>query len=131
MFDEDGDSFRISKEVLPSLDGFDLSETVLGDPDGSLRQFRSRTGIHVREYEDYFEVHKDQVDPRINPLGHLIRDSPETIVALGTATLLAPKISLKEDSDGSPNLAFGNPFAFFRLFLFFNRFFRVLKKLLF
>jgi hypothetical protein len=132
LFDEDGDTFRISKEVLPSLEGLDFSETILGDPDGSLRQFRNSTGLlHIREYKDYFEIHKDRVDPRTDPLGHLLLDSPETILALGAATLLTPRLSLKRDSEGAPELSFGNPFTFFRFFLFFNRFFRSLKKLLF
>jgi len=132
LFDEDGDTFRISKEVLPSLEGFDFSETILGDPDGSLRQFRNSTGLlHIREFEDYFEIHKDRVDPRTDPLGHLLRDSPETIAALGAATLLTPRVSFKKDAEGAPELSFGNPLAFFRFFLFFNCFFRSLKKLFF
>ena len=93
----------------------------MGDPDGCLRQYRNSTGTHVREFEDYFEVHKDRVDPRVNPIEHLIRDSPETIAAFGTASLLtSKKVS-----------TFESPLDFFSLFLFLNRFFRILKKLLF
>ena len=58
------DSFLVSKEVLPSLDGFEFDETLLGDPRGCLRQYRGANGLHVREYENYFEIHQDQVDPR-------------------------------------------------------------------
>jgi len=115
---------------LPSLGAFGFSETVLGDPDDALRQYRNSTGLHAREYEAYFEIHKDRVDPRVNPVGHLIRDSPETILALGAASLLTP-VSLKKSSEGSPVVGLGGPHDFFRFFLFFNRFFRILKKLLF
>lgn len=34
------------------------------------------------------EVHYDKVNPHQNPLGHLIEDSPETLVALGTGALV-------------------------------------------
>lgn len=120
----DGESFRISKEVLPSLDGLGFVETLLGDPDGGLRQFRNSTGIHIREYNDYFEVHKDSIDPRKDPVGHLIKDSPETLVAFGTVSLLGRSI-LKKDT------AYGGPLDFLSLFLSLNRFFRILKRLLF
>jgi len=122
----DGDSFHISKEVLPSLEGFDFIETVLGDPDGSLRQFRNSTGIHVREYEDYFEVHKDRIDPRKDPIGHLLRDSPETILAFGAASFLSHRVS-KNDFAQSHASSLG----FISLFFSLERFFRYLKRLLF
>jgi hypothetical protein len=124
LLDDNDDSFRISKEVLPSLEGLDFVETIMGDPDGSLRQYRNSTGMHIREFEEYFEVHKDQVDPRVNPLGHLIRDSPETLAAFGTASLLTRSSTGKEST-------YGSPLDFLSLFFFLNRFFRVLKKLLF
>jgi hypothetical protein len=126
--DDEEDSLRISKEVLPSLEGFEFAETILGDPEGSLRQFRNSSGVHIREYAEYFEIHKDRFDPRTNPIGHLIRDSPETIAAFGVASLLTGPVTVKKLVDGS---ALENPFNFFRFFLFFNRWFRILKKLLF
>jgi hypothetical protein len=122
---EDDESFFISKEVLPSLEGLGFAETILGDPDGSLRQFRNATGIHIREYEDYFEVHKDRIDPRKDPLGHLIRDSPETILALGAASIISNKIPKLGNNSRS------DPFDFLNLFLSLHRFFRFLKNLLF
>ena len=124
MLDEYDDSLRISKEVLSSLEGLDFVETLLGDPGGCLRQYRNSTGIHVREFEDYFEVHKDRVDPRNNPIGHLICDSPETLVAFGAASVLTRRFSRKKES------SYGSPLDFLSLFFSLNRFFRVLKKLL-
>jgi hypothetical protein len=120
----DDESFRISKEILPSLDGFGFVETALGDLDGAIKQFRNETGIHVREYSEYFEIHRDSIDPRKNPLGHLVRDSPETLVAFGVASLLSR-------DNVSKNRGYGSPLDFLGLFFSLNRFFRFLKKLLF
>jgi hypothetical protein len=118
------DSFLISKEVLPSLEGLGFSDTLLGDPDGCLRQFRNTSGIHIREYENYFEVHKDKIDPGKDPIGHLIRDSPETILAFGAASMLSKRVT-------GIGVSKRDPLDFLSLFLSLNRFFRFLKKLLF
>lgn len=59
-------------------------ETKLGDKNGCLRQYRYGN-LHIREYRDKYLVHVDKVDPRQDPLGHLIRDSPETIAGLLSA----------------------------------------------
>ncbi|MDG6904295.1 MAG: hypothetical protein JRN20_00760 [Nitrososphaerota archaeon] len=113
----------ISKEVLPSLQGYELTETALGDPKDSVRQFRNLNGLHVREYDDRFEIHKDEVDPRVNPIGHLIRDSPETILALGAALVSTSSRSKKQVGKGS-----FNPFVFFLSFLSINRILVFLKR---
>jgi hypothetical protein len=126
---DDEDAFLISKDILPSIEEFGFVETILGDPDGCLRQFRNSTGLHVREYEDHFEIHRDKVDPRANPIGHLIKDSPETLLAFGTASLLSHALSKKEADDSKH--AYGNPLDFLSMFFFLNRFFRALKRLLF
>ncbi len=36
---------------------------------------------------EYCGVHQDKVNPHQDPLGHLIEDSPETLVGLGGAAL--------------------------------------------
>ena len=118
------DSFLISKEVLPSLEGFELDETLLGDPKGCLRQYRGANGLHVREYEEYFEIHRDQVDPRVDPLGHLLRDSPETLAAFGAATVL-------NSSAKNHSRYFDGPLGFLLLLLSLNSILRKLKRLLF
>jgi len=120
------DSFLVSKEVLSSLEGFGFVETLLGDPKGCLRQYRKGNGLHVREYEEHFEIHEDQVDPRVDPLGHLIRDSPETLAAFGTAALFA---SSEKNKSGFPSL--GGPLSFLLIFLSLNKILRRLKWLLF
>lgn len=115
----------ISKEVLPSLDDYDLTETVLGDPKGSTRQFRNSNGLHVREYDDRFEIHKDEIDPRVDPIGHLMRDSPEALFALGAALVLSNSRSGKSDGKGS-----FNPLVFLLSFLSINKILGFLKRLL-
>jgi hypothetical protein len=118
------DSFLVSKEVLPSLDGFEFVETLLGDPKGCLRQYRGANGLHVREYEEYFEIHQDQVDPRVDPLSHLVRDSPETLVAFGATSILNSSTTKRSRS-------FFGPLSFLLIFLSLNRILRKLKWLLF
>lgn len=57
-------------------------ETFLGDPEDALKQCRLYPNIHIREYTRSFKIHRDRVDPRKDPLGHLIEDSPETLFSL-------------------------------------------------
>ena len=114
----------ISKEVLPSIEEFGFEETILGDPKDSLKQYRNSTGLHAREYEDRFVIHRDQVDPRIDPLGHLMKDSPETLFSLGGA-LIASRKARAESTRNSLN-----PFAFIIAFVTLNRIFRLIKRLL-
>ncbi|MGI0092281.1 MAG: hypothetical protein ACREBS_11290 [Nitrososphaerales archaeon] len=117
------DEITISKEVLPSLEGLDdLSETNLGYKRRSQKQYRkSAGGLHVREYRDKFVIHEDKIDPRINPLAHLVRDSPETLVAFGIASTIFLR-NRKQQQDNSPDregaFRFSNSFTF--LFAFFS-----------
>jgi len=60
--------------------------TSLGHMNGAKRQYRYGN-LHIREYDDKYLVHMDKVDPRKNPLGHLIFDAPEVLVGLATAIL--------------------------------------------
>jgi len=117
----------ISKEVLPCLDGFGFTETVLGDPQGSLRQYRNSRGVHVREYRDRFEIHEDRIDPRTNPMGHLLVDSPETVLAFAATALLAGK---RNNSDGSRFHLTGSPFGFLLMFLSLNNILGRIKRLI-
>lgn len=60
-----------------------FEETALGEPKGALRQFRRPDGAHILEYENVWILHKDKIDPRFDPLGHLINDAPH-VLALGS-----------------------------------------------
>lgn len=59
-------------------------ETSLGQKNGAKKQYRYGN-LHIREYEDKFLVHMDKIDPRSDPLGHLIYDAPEVLVGLTCA----------------------------------------------
>ena len=61
-------------------------ETKLGDKKGAIRQYRKGT-LHIREYEDRLTVHADKVDPRTDPMGHLIQDAQEVLVGLAGAAV--------------------------------------------
>ncbi len=69
---------EIPKDVRPiMLDG--AEETILGDPEGAIRQYRYGN-LHIREYKDKYIVHSDISDPRKDPLLHLIFDAPEVLI---------------------------------------------------
>ena len=61
-------------------------ETKLGDKKGALKQYRKGT-LHIREYEDRLTVPADKVDPREDPMGHLIQDAQEVLVGLAGAAI--------------------------------------------
>lgn len=82
MYDAgDRDEIRVPKEVREFVPDW-AEETVLGEPQGSRRQYR-HGNLHIREYDDCYTVHADKVDPRRDPLGHLIRDAPEVLIGAG------------------------------------------------
>jgi hypothetical protein len=66
-------------------------ETVLGQKNGAKKQYRYGN-LHIREYDDKYLVHMDRVDPRKDPLGHLVRDAPEILVGVASG-IAATKIS--------------------------------------
>ncbi|MXX21388.1 MAG: hypothetical protein F4Y82_03620 [Cenarchaeum sp. SB0665_bin_23] len=73
---------KYTKEVFPEW----FEETWLGHLNGAQRQYRYGR-MHILEYEDYLDVHIDMVDPRSNPVGHVIRDAPEVIVGVACGAL--------------------------------------------
>jgi hypothetical protein len=82
-------NIRISKEVLPELPS-DYEETELGDKRGASKQYRN-LNVHVREYDDSYTIHIDRADPRRDPLGHLLKDAPETVAAFATSLYFAKR----------------------------------------
>lgn len=79
---EEGEKeIRVPKEVREFVPDW-AEETVLGEPQGSRRQYRYGN-LHIREYDDCYTVHTDRVDPRRDPLGHLILDAPEVLIGAG------------------------------------------------
>lgn len=62
----------------------DAEETFLGQKNGAQKQYRYGN-LHIREYDNKFLVHTDKIDPRKNPIGHLLQDAPEVLIGLGCA----------------------------------------------
>jgi len=74
------DEIEVPKELREfMLEG--AKETLLGQKNGAKKQYRYGN-LHIREYGDKFLVHTDKVDPRVNPLGHLVCDAPEILIGI-------------------------------------------------
>lgn len=81
----DGDgNIVVPRAVRPIVE---MSETALGSKKGARRQYRYGN-LHIRDYDTHYTVHMDKVDPRKNPLGHLLVDAPEYIVGAAAAALV-------------------------------------------
>ena len=72
----------------------EAEETLLGQKNGAYKQYRYGN-LHIREYDDKFLVHTDKVDPRKDPIGHLIHDAPEVLIGLAFAVLGGSQIAKK------------------------------------
>lgn len=85
----DGDrNILVPKSVRPIMD---YDKTVLGSRKNAKKQYRYGN-LHIREYNDYYSLHMDSVDPREDPIGHLIKDAPEEIICLILASSFGSKI---------------------------------------
>lgn len=77
----------------------DAEETFLGQKNGAQKQYRYGN-LHIREYNNKFLVHTDKIDPRKNPIGHLVQDAPEILIGLACAIFggsqVAKRISNKQ-----------------------------------
>lgn len=77
----------------------DAEETFLGQKNGAQKQYRYGN-LHIREYDNKFLVHTDKIDPRKNPIGHLVQDAPEVLIGLASAIFggsqVAKRISNKQ-----------------------------------
>lgn len=86
--DDDGNVI-VSKSVRPIIE---YPETFLGTKRGAKRQFR-HGNLHIREYDDYYTTHMDKIDPREDPLGHLMIDAPEYLGGLFCALSIAKHVA--------------------------------------
>lgn len=84
-FVDSGGNIVVPKAVRPIIG---IDETALGTRQGAHRQYRHGR-LHIRDYDTYYTVHMDRVDPRASPIGHLIADAPEYIVGAAAAALAA------------------------------------------
>ena len=71
---------RVPKEVREIMPNW-AQETILGYPQGSIKQYRYGT-LHIREYDSEYIVHTDKIDPRKDALGHLLHDAPEILAGV-------------------------------------------------
>lgn len=85
------EEIEIPKELGPFMLE-KAEETSLGQKNGAKKQYRYGN-LHIREYDDKFLVHMDKVDPRENPLGHLVLDSPEILIGLASAAIGGRKVA--------------------------------------
>jgi hypothetical protein len=72
----------------------EAKETTLGQKNGAKKQFRYGN-LHIREYDDKFLVHTDRIDPRKDPIGHLVYDAPEVLIGLACSILGGSEIAKK------------------------------------
>ena len=89
---EPGESLAIPKSRLDSLPA-SYQPTILGYPvdpsaPGARSQYRGPYRRHVYESRRAWVVHKDRVDPREDPIGHLLEDAPELAAAVGVGALV-------------------------------------------
>lgn len=85
------DEIEVPKELREFMP--DKAElTTLGQKNGANKQYRFGN-LHIREYDDRFLIHTDKVDPRKDPLGHLIHDAPEVLVGLACAAFGGSKVA--------------------------------------
>ena len=87
------DEIEVPKELREfMLEG--AEETTLGQKNGAKKQFRYGN-LHIREYDDKFLVHADRIDPRKDPVGHLVYDAPEVLIGLACSILGGSAIAKK------------------------------------
>ncbi len=98
---ENEGEIRVPKEAREFVPDW-AEETVLGEPQGSRRQYRYGN-LHIREYDDCYTVHADRVDPRRDPLGHLVRDAPEVLIGAGCGLAAGALAYAASRSIGSRN----------------------------
>ncbi len=69
-------------------------ETFLGQKNGAYKQYRYGN-LHIREYDNKFLLHSDKVDPRKDPIGHLVYDAPEILIGLAFAIFTGSQTAKK------------------------------------
>ena len=83
----------------------EAKETFLGQKNGAKKQYRYGN-LHIREYDDKFLVHNDRIDPRKDPIGHLVYDAPEVLIGLACAIFGGSQIAKKVMNTNSKKLTF-------------------------
>jgi hypothetical protein len=97
-----GDEIEVPKELREFMLE-EAEETFLGQKNGANKQFRYGN-LHIREYNDKFLVHNDKIDPRKDPIGHLVYDAPEVLIGLACAIFGGSQIAKKVMNKDSKKL---------------------------
>ena len=99
-----GDEIEVPKELREFMLE-EAKETFLGQKNGAKKQYRYGN-LHIREYDDKFLVHNDRIDPRKDPIGHLVYDAPEVLIGLACAIFGGSQIVKKVMNTNSKKLTF-------------------------
>ena len=99
-----GDEIEVPKELREFMLE-EAEETFLGQKNGAKKQYRYGN-LHIREYDDKFLVHNDRIDPRKDPVGHLVYDAPEVLIGLACAIFGGSQIVKKVMNTNSKKLTF-------------------------
>jgi len=88
-----GNEIEVPKELREFMLE-EAEETFLGQKNGAYKQYRYGN-LHIREYDNKFLLHTDKVDPRKDPIGHLLHDAPEVLIGLAFAVFGGSQIAKK------------------------------------
>jgi hypothetical protein len=89
--DSDG-NIIVPKTVRPLME---YEPTILGERKGSLKQYRHGK-LHIREYDTYYSVHYDKIDPNNDPVGHIMMDASKYFPSVMMLSFLSKYILDKE-----------------------------------
>ena len=98
-----GDEIEVPKELREFMLE-EAEETILGQKNGAQKQYRYGN-LHIREYDDKFLVHTDRIDPRKDPIGHLVYDAPEVLIGLACGIFGSSQIAKKIMNKDSKKLS--------------------------
>jgi len=103
------DEIEVPKELREFMFE-EAEETILGQKNGALKQYRYGN-LHIREYDDKFLVHTDKVDPRVNPLGHLVYDAPEVLIGIACGIFTGVNTAKKFSKNNSKKISLASILA--------------------
>ena len=101
-----GDEIEVPKELREFMLE-DAEETVLGQKNGAQKQYRYGN-LHIREYDNKFLVHTDKIDPRVNPIGHLVYDAPEVLIGIACGIFTGVNTARKFSNKNSKKIFLAN-----------------------
>ena len=82
----------VPKTVRPLME---YEPTMLGEKKGSIKQYRHGK-LHIREYDTYYSVHYDKIDPNNDPIGHIMVDASKYFPGVIMLSFLSKYILNKE-----------------------------------